>query len=73
VLTLLMYLGTVKHLSQQLSESLQTGFSKEAQLRLKCVLQALMEHHSVLTPNLLATIMLAKWVDEWMQDGWKDE
>ena len=81
-LTLLMYLGTVKHLSQELSTTLQVaadllppqdraefsdflllpqdGFSKEAQLRVKCVLQALMEQHALLTPATLTTIMMAR-------------
>ena len=38
----------------------QDGFSKEAQLRVKCVLQALMEQHALLTPATLTTIMMAR-------------
>ena len=41
VMTLLMYLAAVKHLNPQLSATLQDSklFSKEVQLRFKCILQ----------------------------------
>ena len=41
LVTLLMYLGTVKYPNQSLASHLQDGklFSREVQLRIKCVLQ----------------------------------
>ena len=41
VVTLLMYLAAVKHLNPSLSATLQDSrlFSKEVQLRFKCILQ----------------------------------
>jgi hypothetical protein len=58
-LTLLLFLGTVRHHSKQLSDWLQDGLGKEDELRLKCVLQAVLEQQAALTPGLLATILLA--------------
>jgi len=62
VVTLLMYLAAVKHLNPSLSATLQDSrlFSKEVQLRFKCILQALMEQHSMLTPSLLGEIIMSK-------------
>ena len=49
LVTLLMYLGTVKYLNQNLATHLQDEklFSREVQLRIKCVLQVKKSNFSV--------------------------
>ena len=39
IVTLLMYLGTVKYPNPKLASTLHKQFSKEVQLRIKCILQ----------------------------------
>ena len=56
-LTLLLFLGTVRHHSKQLSDWLQDGLGKEDELRLKCVLHAVLEQQAALTPGLLAGVI----------------
>jgi len=61
LVTLLMYLAVVKHHIPILADTLQDNklFNKEVQLRFKCILQALMEQHSMLTPALLGEIIMS--------------
>ena len=49
LVTLLMYLGTVKYPNQNLASHLQDGklFSREVQLRIKCILQVKKSNFSV--------------------------
>jgi len=61
LVTLLMYLAVVKHHNPSLADTLQDNklFNKEVQLRFKCILQALMEQHAMLTPALLGEIIMS--------------
>jgi len=61
LVTLLMYLAVVKHHDSGLANTLQDSklFNKEVQLRFKCILQALMEQHAMLTPSLLGEIIMS--------------
>jgi hypothetical protein len=73
VITLRVFLGTVRHHSKQLIDSLQVvppapplvtvslqaGLAKEVELLLKCVVLVVQEQQVMPTPELLTTIQLA--------------
>ena len=67
ILTLMMYLGAVKHINngndkQDILSPMQDNklFSKEVQLRIRCILQALLDQQALLTSDLLNQIIISR-------------
>ena len=67
ILTLMMYFGSVKHINdgndkQDILAPMQDNklFSNEVQLRIKCILQALLDQQALLTSDLLNQIIVSR-------------
>ena len=70
ILTLMMYFGSVKHINdgsdkQDILSPMQDNklFSNEVQLRIKCILQALLDQQALLTSDLLDQIIVSRVSD----------